>query len=120
MWFIPLLIGGSLMAGAVAILEMVVKHKPIPPKTAPTVIPPTPPPVARFPAPISNVNVAGIQHALNALGYTPHLDEDGKAGPKTAANVKIAQANYGLTQNGVIDQSLADKLTDDMKQHGYS
>ena len=33
-----------------------------------------------------------VQRALNTLGYMPKLDEDGKQGPKTTANIKAFQS----------------------------
>jgi peptidoglycan hydrolase-like protein with peptidoglycan-binding domain len=42
-----------------------------------------------------------VQRALNTLGYMPKLDEDGKLGPKTTANIKAFQSKNGITPDGI-------------------
>lgn len=42
-----------------------------------------------------------VQHALNLLGTSPPLQEDGKVGPKTVAAIKSFQMSHGLTADGV-------------------
>jgi peptidoglycan hydrolase-like protein with peptidoglycan-binding domain len=42
-----------------------------------------------------------VQHALNVLGASPSLSEDGKMGPKTVAAIKSFQTVHGLTPDGV-------------------
>lgn len=44
---------------------------------------------------------AKLQQALNALGYTPKLVEDGRRGPATVAAIKWFQGLHGLTADGV-------------------
>lgn len=46
-------------------------------------------------------NAKQVQHALNQLGATPKLTEDGQAGPKTIAAIKSFQSANGLTPDGV-------------------
>ena len=46
-------------------------------------------------------NTLDVQRALNTLGYTPRLDEDGKLGPKTTANIKAFQSKSHLTTDGI-------------------
>jgi peptidoglycan hydrolase-like protein with peptidoglycan-binding domain len=46
-------------------------------------------------------NTKDVQRALNTLGYTPKLEEDGKLGPKTTANIKAFQSKNHLTVDGV-------------------
>lgn len=45
--------------------------------------------------------VAGIQQAVNALGYQPALVVDGVTGPRTRAGVQWAQALVGTNADGV-------------------
>lgn len=42
-----------------------------------------------------------VQHALNVLGTSPPLDEDGNLGPKSIAAIKTFQTAHGLTSDGV-------------------
>lgn len=52
--------------------------------------------------------VAALQSAVNALGYQPALTVDGRWGPASIAGLKWAQAQKGLTADGVPgDQTLA-------------
>lgn len=46
-------------------------------------------------------NTLDVQRALNTLGFTPKLVEDGKLGPKTTANIKAFQSKSHLTVDGV-------------------
>lgn len=46
-------------------------------------------------------NTLDVQRALNTLGYTPKLVEDGKLGPKTTANIKAFQSKSHLTTDGI-------------------
>jgi len=43
-----------------------------------------------------------VQHALNALGTSPSLEEDGNLGPKSVAALKSFQTAHGLTPDGVV------------------
>jgi peptidoglycan hydrolase-like protein with peptidoglycan-binding domain len=52
-------------------------------------------------SPISVMTTAQLQHALNLLGSSPALVEDGVAGPKTVAAVKAFQISHGLAADGV-------------------
>src|SRR5262249_21501795 len=54
------------------------------------------------PAPKVQANVAGIQKALQKLGYDPGKI-DGIAGPRTAAAIKRFQKANGLAANGKVD-----------------
>src|SRR5271157_1732815 len=45
-------------------------------------------------------SIKDVQRALNTLGYTPRLAEDGVTGPKTAANVRVFQSKMGLAVDG--------------------
>jgi peptidoglycan hydrolase-like protein with peptidoglycan-binding domain len=44
--------------------------------------------------------ILDIQRALNTLGFTPKLKEDGKFGPATSANIKAFQRKAGLSVDG--------------------
>jgi peptidoglycan hydrolase-like protein with peptidoglycan-binding domain len=46
-------------------------------------------------------NTKDVQRALNTLGYTPKLTEDGQLGPKTTANIKAFQSKNHLAVDGV-------------------
>ncbi len=51
--------------------------------------------------------VREVQAAVNARGYQPPLATDGALGPLTIAGIKWAQAQLGLTADGIIgDQTL--------------
>jgi len=52
-------------------------------------------------APALNLGSKDVQHALNVLGTSPALTEDGKMGPKTVAAIKSFQTIHGLTPDGV-------------------
>jgi peptidoglycan hydrolase-like protein with peptidoglycan-binding domain len=47
------------------------------------------------------MTVAAVQRALNILGASPKLIEDGKLGPKSVAAIKSFQTSHGLTPDGV-------------------
>lgn len=42
-----------------------------------------------------------VQHALNVLGASPALTEDGKIGPKSVAAIKSFQASHSLVPDGI-------------------
>lgn len=42
-----------------------------------------------------------VQHALNVIGTSPALVEDGKIGPKSVAAIKSFQTAHGLTPDGI-------------------
>lgn len=46
-------------------------------------------------------NTLDVQRALNTLGYTPKLVEDGKLGPKTTANIKAFQSKNHIAVDGI-------------------
>ena len=50
----------------------------------------------------THLSVRDVQHALNALGANPPLDEDGVLGPKTNAAIKSFQAQAGLAVDGIV------------------
>jgi len=43
----------------------------------------------------------GVQRALNVLGASPHLAEDGQIGPKSVAAIKSFQLSHGLVSDGI-------------------
>lgn len=47
------------------------------------------------------MSLKDVQHALNVLGTSPALVEDGKIGPKSVAAIKTFQTAHGLTADGV-------------------
>jgi peptidoglycan hydrolase-like protein with peptidoglycan-binding domain len=47
------------------------------------------------------VTLKDVQHALNLLGASPPLVEDGINGPKTTSAVRAFQANQGLVADGI-------------------
>jgi peptidoglycan hydrolase-like protein with peptidoglycan-binding domain len=60
-------------------------------------------PILVTPTGSSSVAIAGtldVQKALNTLGYTPRLKEDGKLGPATIANIKNFQKKVGIVVDG--------------------
>jgi peptidoglycan hydrolase-like protein with peptidoglycan-binding domain len=57
-------------------------------------------------APMNIQDIRGIQKALNTLGYTPRLVEDGKAGPMTLSQIKVFQMKSSLPTTGIIDPQL--------------
>ena len=60
----------------------------------------------------SAVNSAkDIQHALNLLGATPPLTEDGKIGPASTAAIKAFQLSHGLTADGIAGPMTKQALT---------
>jgi peptidoglycan hydrolase-like protein with peptidoglycan-binding domain len=66
-------------------------------------LPPPPPPASAPPVatvpPV--VTLKDVQHALNLLGASPALAEDGINGPKTMAAVRAFQSNQGLVADAV-------------------
>ena len=59
-------------------------------------------PVLNAKSPPPNLTtIKDVQHALNVLGASPALVEDGSAGPKTTAAVKAFQIGHGLIPDGV-------------------
>jgi hypothetical protein len=60
------------------------------------------PPVYTEPATPDLSTGAGLQAALNRLGATPALVEDGVVGPKTKAALVAFQTGHGLTADGVL------------------
>jgi peptidoglycan hydrolase-like protein with peptidoglycan-binding domain len=63
-----------------------------------------PAPIVVTPAGSSSIavgNTLDVQRALNTLGYTPKLVEDGQLGPKTTTNIKAFQSKSHLTVDGV-------------------
>ncbi len=62
-----------------------------------------PPPIIQTPTGSSSVAIISlrdVQHALNALGYSPPLKEDGILGPRTIANVRAFQGKSSLAVDG--------------------
>lgn len=62
-----------------------------------------PAPVIATPSGASSVaisQVVDVQRALNTLGFTPRLAEDGKLGPRTSANIRAFQSKNGLVVDG--------------------
>lgn len=60
-------------------------------------------PIVISPTGASSVAIGGVldvQKALNMLGYTPRLKEDGKLGPMTTSNIKKFQSKAGLVVDG--------------------
>lgn len=59
----------------------------------------------------SNTDVVRqAQTAINALGYSPALSEDGAYGPMTQAGIQWAQGQKGLTQDGILGASTLQAL----------
>lgn len=50
----------------------------------------------------STMSVRDVQHALNVLGASPSLTEDGVAGPATASAIRSFQEHAGITVDGVV------------------
>jgi len=55
-------------------------------------------------------NMLDVQKALNQLGASPRLKEDGKSGPMTIAAIKTFQKNHGLTVDGNIGPATRKEL----------
>lgn len=85
-----LLAGGSSVAGAIAQLGS--------PQTG-SIIAPDGLPINTTPA--LKWTPRDVQHALNVLGASPKLVEDGQTGPKTVAAIKSYQTANGLTPDGI-------------------
>jgi peptidoglycan hydrolase-like protein with peptidoglycan-binding domain len=62
-------------------------------------------------APLSITDILGVQKALNTLGYTPRLTEDGKAGPATISQIKVFQMKSGLPTTGIIDPQVVNDIS---------
>jgi peptidoglycan hydrolase-like protein with peptidoglycan-binding domain len=58
-----------------------------------------------------NETTRQVQHALNVLGASPPLVEDGISGPKTIAAVKAFQVAHGLTVDGIAGPQTQGALT---------
>lgn len=70
-----------------------------------------PPPAYTEPAaPADLSTIQGVQHALNQLGASPQLVEDGVAGPKTQRAVREFQFAHGLTTDGIVGPKTRDVL----------
>jgi peptidoglycan hydrolase-like protein with peptidoglycan-binding domain len=48
------------------------------------------------------MSVTAVQHALNLLGTSPKLEEDGNLGPRSVAAIKSFQTAHGLVPDGVV------------------
>ena len=55
---------------------------------------------APAPGASASMDLRGVQHALNLLGQSPPLVEDGINGPKTSAAVRAFQSTHGLAIDG--------------------
>lgn len=51
--------------------------------------------------PALKMTTIDVQHALNVLGASPPLTEDGKFGPRSVAAIKSFQTAHGLAPDGV-------------------
>ena len=72
-----------------------------------------PPPFIITPTGASTATIAttkDVQRALNALGYTPRLTEDGIIGPNTIANIKQFQSSSGIAVTGSADAATKSAL----------
>ena len=84
-----------------------------------TATPVTPPQVAASVAATTSTPVAAVtvntskdvQHALNLLGASPALTEDGVVGPMSTAAIKAFQISHGLTSDGVAGPKTKTALT---------
>ena len=65
-------------------------------------------------APISGT--LDVQKALNKLGITPRLAEDGKLSPATTAAIKTFQSNHGLKADGIAGPATRKELFGTMAQ----
>lgn len=70
------------------------------------------------PPPPSLSSVKAVQHALNELGQTPPLAEDGQMGPKTVTAVKQFQAAHGLAVDGVIGPNTRSAILHELSVRG--
>jgi peptidoglycan hydrolase-like protein with peptidoglycan-binding domain len=62
---------------------------------------PKTPPTAQDTSASATMSLRDIQRALNLLGTTPKLAEDGKSGPSTVAAIKSFQMAHGLAADGI-------------------
>ena len=59
----------------------------------------------------TNRSTKDLQHAINALGYTPALIEDGIPGPLTAAGIVFVEKRFGLSvDSGIAGPQVQAKL----------
>jgi hypothetical protein len=87
--------------------------QPLTPAAAPVAMP------AAMPVATPTVStVRDVQHALNVLGASPPLVEDGVSGPKTQAAIRAFQAAHGLTVDGVAGPITKAALQDALAQVG--
>ena len=66
-------------------------------------------------SPLNVKDIRGIQKALNTLGYTPRLAEDGLAGPATLSQIKVFQMKSSIPVNGIIDPQLVQAIEFSLK-----
>ncbi len=62
---------------------------------------PKTPPTAADTSASASMGLRDIQRALNLLGASPHLAEDGKTGPSVVAAIKSFQLAHGLAADGI-------------------
>lgn len=60
-------------------------------------------PAVKSPPAVDLFTVRGVQKALNIIGSSPKLVEDGAMGPKTKASLVFFQTAYGLPATGTVD-----------------
>ncbi len=73
-----------------------------------------PAPIITTPTGTSSVAIGtttDVQRALNTLGFLPKLQEDGKLGPKTIANIRAFQSKNGLAVDGNAGPATKAKLS---------
>jgi len=61
--------------------------------------------------PVAISSSKDVQHALNLLGATPPLTEDGSLGPKSTAAIKAFQTTHGLASDGIAGPKTKAALT---------
>jgi peptidoglycan hydrolase-like protein with peptidoglycan-binding domain len=84
------------------------------PMRAPSALPALPMPAVTkttYAAVPPNETTRQVQHALNVLGASPPLVEDGISGPKTIAAIKSFQTAHGLTVDGIAGPQTQGALT---------
>jgi len=74
---------------------------------------------AKTPAatPVNIVSAKDVQHALNILGTSPPLVEDGSIGPKSVAAIKSFQLGHGLVADGIAGPKTKTALGQAVAQH---
>jgi lysozyme len=73
----------------------------------------------QMPAPPPSLSsVKAVQHALNELGQTPELSEDGQMGAATESAVKQFQASHGLAVDGVIGPNTRSAILHELSVRG--